>query len=222
MSDASICCRAAQADGYVSVAHCLILNHLDPENLKQVVSGKLSVPGGYPEGWAKEHGAPFPPTAADAQAVAPNLAGAVAVASPAAVDAPAVEEEEAAASGGGSSQSSHSACTGEHLDVPHATDAATTDPNTTSATRKGKKPSQRKRNTAPSQNGGAGELAGSKLTRSSATGAAAVTALAVASPVRKATRAHARRSLSGKEIVQPALPLAAGGSVSAAWLSARH
>eukprot|EP00892_Ulva_mutabilis_P010435 jgi/Ulvmu1/7764/UM039_0072.1 len=53
--------RAALAEGYLSVAHCLVLNRLAPDALNAVRAGTLLVPGGYPEKWAEQHGAPFPP-----------------------------------------------------------------------------------------------------------------------------------------------------------------
>ena len=213
--DSSVICRSAQADGYLSVAHCLVLNHLDSETLKHIVSGELSVPGGYPEGWAKEFGAPFPPTVATAQSVASNPNGAA----PAVPDA-SVSQQDAQAS------SENSASTDEHIDVGvHATVAAPTAVATAPAAKQGNKG---KRNEALSDNGVEKQLAEPKATRSSGTGAAYVTvhdkpaSLAVALPVKKLTRSRARRSLGGKEIHQPELPLAAGGAVAAAWVAVRQ
>jgi hypothetical protein len=54
-------CRKAQSDGYRSVSHSLVLNNLDTAALSAIRAGSLLVPGGYPEAWAKEVGAPFPP-----------------------------------------------------------------------------------------------------------------------------------------------------------------
>lgn len=213
MIRAIVHCRRAQADGYLSVAHCLILNNLDPDTLKLVVVGELPVPGGYPEDWAKEHSAPFPPIAVEGGAGASNPAAAGS--DPAA--APDVREE--AEGRDSSSQSSHSACTDEHVDALCDPEAVTTAPagNEPTASRKGKKkPLQRSIMSSNSN----GELVDANIPRSSATGAAAVSVkdsvLAVAVPVKKATRSRARRSLGGKEVEQPALPVA-GGAMACAW-----
>lgn len=45
----------------MSVAHCLVLNRLEPDALAAVRAGTLLVPGGYPEKWAQDHEVPFPP-----------------------------------------------------------------------------------------------------------------------------------------------------------------
>jgi hypothetical protein len=159
------------------------------------------VPGGYPEDWATEHGAPFPPVASRANAVAE--AGVL---------------EEGRSSGAPSSQSSHSACTGEQCDMLRSTDKVTTVPD-------GGKPAalpvlqsdnptnSSQLNAESSQKGNGGDQEDTKPSRSSAS-------LAVAVQVKK-TRVRARRSLSGKEVIQD-LPPATGRRGATAWLSARH
>ena len=199
-SQAVICCRRAIAEGYLSVAHCLILNQLEPETLKKIASGELSVPGGYPEGWAQEHGVPFPATGAVIPSVVSNPNGAA----PAVPDA-SVREHDAQTS----SQSSRSACDLDDCDTMAAAPVDTT----TSTANKGK---SGKPDASLSGNGEDKQLTAPKSARSSATGA-----LTVSIPVKKQTRSQTRRSLGGKAILQPELPPTAGGAVAVAWRTAR-
>ena len=53
--------RTAQAEGFKSVSHRLVLTQLEPDTLAAIVNGSLTVPGGYPKSWAKEVSAPYPP-----------------------------------------------------------------------------------------------------------------------------------------------------------------
>lgn len=221
-----MCCRRAQADGYLSVAHCLILNNLDPETLKNIVAGNLSVPGGYPEDWAKEHGAPYPPVSLGDTTV--NHPPAVIVeADPHTV----VHEQDAGHPEASCSQSSHSACTGERLGDLQPSAAAENvtrdmEPSAAVAADKTKKLSNDNLHRKSSARGCTAKAACPMLTRTSVTGAkveaAKASSLAVAVPVRKATRASCRRSLASNAVEQPALPPAPGGSVATAWLSARR
>ena len=45
------------------MAHCLVLNRLQPDVFEDVRAGTLLVPGGYPQKWANDNGMPFPPPA---------------------------------------------------------------------------------------------------------------------------------------------------------------
>ena len=43
------------------MSHRLVLTQLEPDTLAAIVNSSLTVPGGYPESWAKEVSAPYPP-----------------------------------------------------------------------------------------------------------------------------------------------------------------
>ena len=54
-------CRSAEAQGFKSVSHALVLSNLADAARAAIAAGTLLVPGGYPEAWAREMCAPFPP-----------------------------------------------------------------------------------------------------------------------------------------------------------------
>lgn len=88
-------CRSAEAQGFRSVSHALVLSNLSDAARAAIVAGTLLVPGGYPEDWATVAGAPFPPLAV-ARAAPPPPAQASSddgtATSESAADAPAYDE----------------------------------------------------------------------------------------------------------------------------------
>jgi len=78
------------------VAHCLVLNRLEPDTLAAIRAGTLLVPGGYPEKWAQDHEVPFPPPpVAVAAGEGPSAAAALSCGSPGSAEASAEATAEA-------------------------------------------------------------------------------------------------------------------------------